>query len=1211
MSKAEFVHLHCHTEYSMLDGACHIDRLINKASELDFKSLAITDHGVMYGAIDFYRTAKSKNIKPIIGCEVYVAPGHRTERKTGSRGKDAYYHLVLLVKNEIGYRNLVRLVTLAQMEGYYYKPRIDKELLEMHKDGLICLSGCLASEIPRLIMAEEFSKAKDQIDWFKQVFGPENYYLELHNHGISEQVNVNRQLIPWSKDMGLNLVATNDVHYIEKGHSHAHDSLICIGTQALLSDANRMRYVQEQFYLRSAEEMSALFSEVPEAVSNTLAIAEKCDLDIEFGKLNYPVFTPPSGYTAEGYLRRFLVDGLKTRYGIQAALEGGSKFIIQSLRDVELIPNVNISNDQSKGELGLDDKPVSDAVQEMIDRIEYELGIMSQMDYISYFLIVGDFVRYGREQGIACVARGSAAGSLVAYLLEISNVDPLKYGLIFERFLNPERVSPPDIDIDFADDRREDVIEYVREKYGDDSVAQIITFGTMGAKSVIRDVGRVMGLTFGEVDRLAKMVPVELKISLEKALEKSSDLKEAYDSEEVTRELIDTAFILEDLSRNTSVHAAGVVIGAEPLVNILPLKKDEDGTITTQYPMGPVEDLGLLKMDFLGLKTLTVIRNTCEMIKEVHGVDIDVDRLPMGDEKAYELLNNGHTVGVFQLESAGMRDLCRKFKLNSIEHITALVSLYRPGPMDLIPDFIRRRHGEVEIKYPHPLLEPIAKETYGILIYQEQVMKAAQVLAGFTLGGADLLRRAMGKKKVDVMQEQRSLFVKGCADANDIPEKKANEIFDLLEKFAGYGFNKSHAAAYAVVAYQTAYLKSHYPVEFLAANMTNDMADTSKLGVLTDEAKLLGVEVLPPDVNESHVFFAPARDGTVIRFGMAAIKGVGSVAVEEIIKARTNGDHFKDLFDLCDRCDTRTVNRKVLEALIKSGACDELHGSRAGQFSVIDRALAKASSQAKDRAAGQTSLFGAFEESSNSMRDVVPDTVEWGRDDLLFSEKELLGFYVSGHPLDPYKDILEQYCVHNSETVKGLDNRKVSRLGGLISAVQRGVSRRSNKPYAIATIEDLLGSFQVLCMNENYDKYQSLLEPYKTVLVIGEVNNTEDTPKIFPQEVAALEDAPVKYTKQIHFRFNSAKVEPEQMEDILGVASSHPGRCPLYLCFKQQDGRLVFIESGEQHYVKPSIKLRDEINELLGDMGSYYAKVDNSLPEPSKPRWRKKENTGE
>ena len=1209
MPKPEFVHLHCHTEFSLLDGACRVDRLIDKASDLGFGSLAITDHGAMFGAINFYRAARARDIKPIIGCEVYVAPGSRHEKKSGARGKEAYYHLVLLAKDEAGYQNLVRLATTAQLEGYYYKPRIDKELLAQHSEGLICLSGCLASEIPRLIMAEEFDRARDQIDWFKQTFGVENYYLELHNHGIADQAKVNRQLIPWAADMGLKLVATNDVHYVEKSDSHAHDSLICIGTQALLSDTNRMRYVQEQFYLRSPEEMAALFAEVPDAVRNSMEIAAKCNVEIEFGKLNYPVFHPPEGHTREGYLRKFLAEGFADRYGIQVRVDG-DKFVVESLADAGQLPNYSPPEDADpEAKPGLDDPAVAKAVGELIERVDYELGIMQQMGYISYFLIVGDFVRYGHEQGIACVARGSAAGSLVAYLLEISNVDPLQYGLIFERFLNPERVSPPDIDIDFADDRREEVIEYVREKYGRDSVAQIITFGTMGAKSVIRDMARVMGLSYGEGDRLAKMVPTELKITLKNALRKSPDLKEAYDNEDVTRELIDTAFVLEDLTRNSSVHAAGVVIGAEPLVNILPLKKDEGGAITTQYPMGPVEDLGLLKMDFLGLKTLTIIRNTCEMVKQWRDVDVDVDRVPTDDQKAYDLLNNGHTVGVFQLESAGMRDLCRKFKLGSIEHITALVALYRPGPMDLIPDFIRRRHGEVEIKYPHPLLEPIANETYGILIYQEQVMKAAQVLAGYTLGAADLLRRAMGKKKVEVMQEHREQFVQGCAEHNNISKRKANEIFDLLEKFAGYGFNKSHAAAYAVVAYQTAYLKAHFPIEFLAANMTNDMADTAKLGVLTDEARSLGIEVLPPDVNESQVLFAPARDGSVIRFGLAAIKGVGGIAVKEIIKARETGEPFADLFDLCDRCDTRTVNRKVLEALIKSGACDSLAGTRAGQFLVIDRALAKASSQARDRESGQTSLFGAFEESSKSMQDTVPDIAEWEREDILAAEKELLGFYVSGHPLDPYRELLGQYCLHDSETVKALESRKVTRVGGLITAVQRGISRRTNKPYAIATVEDLNGSFQVLCMNENYDKYQSLLEVNKTALIIGEANNSENTPKIFPQEIIALEEAPAKFTGQVHFRLNSHELGPEKMDHIHGLATSHPGRCPLYLCFKQQDGRLVFIETSEQLFVRPSEQLRNEVNEMLGP-DSYYAKVDTTLPEPAKRQWPRKETDG-
>src|SRR3989449_285485 len=947
MSHADFVHLHLHTEYSLLDGACRLDRLMDKARELKFPALTITDHGVLCGAIDFYQAARDKGIKPILGCEVYVAPGSRLEKKTSSGGKDVYHHLVLLAKDEAGYKNLIKLATAAHLEGYYYKPRIDKEILAANKEGLIALSGCLASEIPELIQKDQLDKARATVDWFKQTFGPENFYLELQNHTIPEQIKVNRHLILWAKEFALKLVATNDVHYVEKGHSHAHDALICIGTQTLLSDTKRMRYVPEQFYLRSANEMKALFSEVPDAVRNTLEVAEKCNLEIEFGRLHYPAFSPPEHLTREGYLRELLAEGLRKRYGIHARVEG-QEFVIQAMDEARRLPSFRPTADQirnPKSEIrDLENPAVKAAVKAVIDRLQVELTVIEKTGFISYFLIVADFVQFGRSKGIACVARGSAAGSLVTYLLEIANVDPIRYGLLFERFLNPERVNPPDIDIDFADDRRADVIEYVRQKYGRDAVAQIVTFGTMGAKSVVRDVGRVMGLSYGDCDRLAKMIPFDLKMSLEKALKQSPELKQAYETEEVTRELIDTAFILEDLVRNASVHAAGVVIGDQPLVNLLPLKADEDGTIVTQYAMGPVGDLGLLKMDFLGLKTLTVIRNTCEMVKQTQGFDVPIDNLPLDDSRTYDLLNKADTLGIFQLESGGMRDLCRKFQIGSVEHITALVALYRPGPMDLIPEFIRRRHREVKIEYEHPLLEPIARETYGILIYQEQVMQAAQVLAGYTLGAADLLRRAMGKKKPEEMASQREVFVKGCKEKNNIPEAKANQIFDLLEKFAGYGFNKSHAAAYAIVAYQTAYLKSNYPVEFLCAMMTNDMADTAKLSQYIAEARAQGIEVLAPDVNESEVTFAPAPkirspltptlspsdgerenrsppqretatdggsinaeqnknvrqqsplpvgrregqgEGQVIRFGLAAIKGVGEIAVENILKARS------------------------------------------------------------------------------------------------------------------------------------------------------------------------------------------------------------------------------------------------------------------------------------------------------------------------------------
>ncbi len=1237
MSHADFVHLHLHTEYSLLDGACRLDRLVDKAHELKFPALAITDHGAMHGVIDFYQTAREKGIKPIIGCEVYVAPGSRLEKKTSSGGRDVYHHLGLLARDATGYKNLIRLTTAAHLEGYYYKPRIDKELLTAHKEGLIALSGCLASEIPDLIMRDQLDKAREKVDWFKQTLGADNFYLELQNHGIAEQAKVNRHLIQWAKEFGLKLVATNDVHYIEKSHSHAHDCLICIGTQTQLADTKRLRYEPEQFYLRTTEEMKARFADTPDAIRNTLEVAEKCNVEIEFGKLHYPVFTPPEHFTREGYLRKLLAEGLYRRYTIRTKTEG-KDFVVEGIENPSRLPTFSIpvgddvrslnSNPEKKsepphvGSYNINNPVVAAAIQVVMDRLKLELAVIEKTGFISYFLIVADFIRYGREHGIACVARGSAAGSLAIYLLEIANVDPIRYGLLFERFLNPERVNPPDIDIDFADDRRADVIEYVREKYGRDAVAQIITFGTMGAKSVVRDVGRVMGLSYGDCDRLAKMIPFDLKMTLEKALKQSPEFKEAYETEEVTRELIDTALILEDLTRNASVHAAGVVIGDQPLVNLLPLKQDDSGTLVTQYAMNPVGDLGLLKMDFLGLKTLTVIRNTCEMVKRTHGVEIDVDHLPLDDRKTYDLLNRAETLGVFQLESGGMRDLCRKFQISSVEHITALVALYRPGPMELIPEFIKRRQGEIEIKYEHPLLEPIARETYGILIYQEQVMQAAQVLAGYTLGGADLLRRAMGKKKPEEMAKQRSIFVKGCKEKNHIPEKQANDIFDLLEKFAGYGFNKSHAAAYAIVAYQTAYLKANYPVEFFCAMMTNDMADTAKLAQYIAEARNFSIEVLGPDVNESSVYFAPAKRsagvspaspdaaGTAaqrggIRFGLAAIKGVGEVAVETILKARNEGGKFTSLSDLCERVDGRTVNRKILEALIKSGACDAFGQTRATLFAQIERTLARAASILSDKQKGQSSLFGTLEEKAPPMPEAISNLSEWPQHELLAHEKELLGFYVTGHPLTPFAPILEKYTLTNTAKLAELSNRSLTRIGGLIAAVQNGVSKKSGKPYSMVTLEDLEGSVQILCMNENYEKYRELLKPNRAILVIGEVNTGDERPKIFPQEIMPLEDAPKRFTKQVHLRLHTAHLKPEQLEGVRELVAAHPGKCPLLLCFMQPGGGTVFMDTNERFSVTPSLKLQHEADARFGE-DTYYAKVDTALPERAPRRWERK-----
>jgi DNA polymerase-3 subunit alpha len=1234
MSHAEFVHLHLHTEYSLLDGACRMDRLMERAHDLKFPAMALTDHGVLYGAIDFYEQALEKGIKPIIGCEVYVAPGSRLEKKSSSGGKDVYNHLVLLAKDETGYKNLTLLDTQAHLDGYYYKPRIDKEILSANKEGLIALSGCLASEIPELIMRDQLDKARDAIDWFKQTLGPDNFYLELQNHGIPEQAKVNRHLIPWAKEFGLKLVATNDVHYVQKEHSHAHDCLICIGTQTLLADPRRMHYQPEQFYLRSAEEMLARFSEVPEAVRNTLEVAEKCNLEIKLkgaAKLHYPVFDPPNGDSRELFLRKLVAEGIARRYTLRVRPEG-EEFIVEGIDDPRKLPTYQVpshangdGNGNGNGAVAapnstastLATENVEAAIKTVLDRVKLELKVIEKTGFISYFLIVGDFVRYGRSKGVSCVARGSAAGSIVTFLLEISNVDPIRYGLLFERFLNPERVNPPDIDIDFADDRRGDVIEYVRAKYGRDSVAQIITFGTMGAKSVVRDVGRVMGLTYGECDRLAKMIPNELKMTLKKALEQSPELKQAYDSEERTHELIDTAFVLEDLTRNASVHAAGVVIGDQPLVNLLPLKKDEDGTIVTQYAMNPVGDLGLLKMDFLGLKTLTVIRNTCELVQKTQGITINIDDLPLDDAKTYQLLNKANTVGIFQLESGGMRDLCRKFQISSVEHITALVALFRPGPMELIPDFIRRRNGEVKIEYEHPLLEPVSRETYGVLIYQEQVMQAAQLLAGYTLGAADVLRRAMGKKKIEEMAKQRETFVKGCAKVNNIPAAKANQIFDLLEKFAGYGFNKSHAAAYAIVAYQTAYLKANFPVEFFSALMTNDMSDTAKLSVLIAEARALGIEVLPPDVNESWVFFAPSKPTqtsdnsgagpnaqSAIRFGLAAIKGVGEVAVESILAARS-GAKFQSLAELCERVDGRTVNRKVLEALIKSGACDCFGQTRATMFADIDRVLGRAAGIIQDRQRGQNTLFCIFEERAAQNPEVEKQLPEWPQHELLAHEKELLGFYVTGHPLTPFVAILDKYATHKSGGLASLAKSEMVRVGGLVCEVKKGVSKKSNKPYATMLLEDLEGSVQVLCMNENYDKFANILVPNKALMVTGEVNNSEDKPKIFPVEILPLEDTPRKFTKQVHLRLQTAHLTPETLETLRGILKTHPGRCPLFLCLRRPAGELIFIETHDTFNVTPSLNLEKAIEEEFGEE-TYYAKPDMTLPERPQRQWERR-----
>src|SRR5947199_1128966 len=953
MARDSFVHLHLHTEYSLLDGAIRMKELMKKAVEFKMPAVAITDHGNLFGAIEFYQEAQRAGVKPIIGCEAYSAPGSKKDRPASRR--DSAYHFTLLAENETGYRNLVKLVTAAHLEGFHYAPRIDKELLATHSEGLIGLSGCLAGEINSAIQANNVEKAKQSAADYREILGAENFFIELHDNGMDEQRKCMTALPQIARDLGVGLVAANDVHFLRRSDHQAHDVMLCIGTGKMVQDENRMRYVPE-LYFKSPAEMREVLRDFPQAITNTLEIGERCRVDLEFGRSKYPEYPVPAGKTREGYLRELCYQGLRERYGDRAATD-----------------------------------------QELIKRLDYEVDVLEKTGFVSYLLIVWDFIHFARERGIPVgPGRGSAAGSIVAYVLGITDIDPLPYGLIFERFLNPDRVSPPDIDVDFCEARRGEVLEYVRQKYGERRVAQIITFGKLKAKSVIRDVGRVMGLSYRDADRIAKMIPNELNITLDSAVEKNPELKRAVATEPATRQLFDYAKILEGLSRNAGVHAAGVVIADRDLSDYIPLCRDVKGNdVISQYPMGPLNDLGLLKMDFLGLKTLTVIEDTLALIHK-REPNFSLKNIPLDDAEAFALYNRGETIGLFQMESGGMTSTARQFDVRKIDDIIALIALYRPGPMDLIGDYIKRKKGLTKIRYEHPLLEEVCADTYGVMIYQEQVMAAASKLAGYSLGQSDLLRRAMGKKDREKMAKERVNFISGCAETNNISEKKANAIFDLLEKFAGYGFNKSHSAAYGVISYQTAYLKAHYSVEFMAGLLSNEINNTEKISIFVSECKRMGITILPPDVNRSGLKFVPEavtavagrgeidaddgmdapsdrgdkaengghrppRQGNAIRFGLAAIKNVGQGAMELAIRERERGGDFKSLEDFCSRLDSRIANRKMLESLVKCGAFDFLHRERAELFASIDDALASSAAAHRDRMAGQVSLFGGAE----------------------------------------------------------------------------------------------------------------------------------------------------------------------------------------------------------------------------------------------------------
>lgn len=1138
MPRSEFVHLHLHTQYSLLDGACRIPEILSLAKQYKMYSLAITDHGSMFGAIDFYLEAQKCGIKPIIGCETYVAPGSRLD-KTSAGIDEASYHLILLCRNETGYQNLMKLVSIGYLEGFYYRPRIDKEILSKYCQGLIGMSACLKGEIPVLLQQKRFNDALKCADTYQNIFAKDNFYLEIQPNSIPEQKIVNDGLIKISKELHIPLVATNDVHYLTKERAASHEALLCIQTQTTLDDPNRMRFQTQEFYFTSPQEMKSFFKDIPEAVDNTELIASRCNLELDFSKVHLPKYTPPNGEDKEEFLLRLCENGIKERFGSSTP-----------------------------------------AIKE---RLEHELKIIKHMGFISYFLIVWDFIHYAKSKGIPVgPGRGSAAGSLVSYLLGITDVDPLKYGLLFERFLNPERLGLPDIDIDFCYERRQEVIDYVTNKYGQENVAQVITFGTMAARAVVRDVGRVMAIAYADVDRIAKMIPPELDMTLKKALESESELMNLYKNDPQITKLIDTALSLEGLNRHASVHAAGVVIADKPLDNYMPLFKTGDGQVTSGYSMGILEKIGLLKVDFLGLRNLTVIDQAVKLVKAMQGVDIDIEKLPLDDSKAYKLLASSLTMGVFQLESSGMRDLLKKLEPDRFEDLIALLALYRPGPIGsgMLDDFMRRKHNADLIRYEHPKLEPILKETYGIMVYQEQIMQIASTLAGFSLAQADILRKAMGKKIPEVMEKQRKNFITGCVK-NNIRETLASKIFDFIEYFSGYGFNKSHSTAYALISYRTAYLKANFPVEFMTALLTSERDNTDKIVEYVNEAGRMGLSVLPPDINESECLFNIVDEKT-IRFGLLAIKNVGRGAAESIVEARKEGK-FISLEDLCKHIDLRLANRKVLESLIKCGAMDSFKMPRAQMVSGLDMILESASRAQKEKAKGQLSFFDTgFSENGFQNKGInsIPHVKEWPEPQLLSFEKDMLGFYVSGHPLARYAKQLKRFASSSLGRLHEHKDQDEIKIVGLIAKIKQTTTRARQEKMAILKLEDLEAEVEALVFPRAYQKISRYIQPNTVVMVYGVINLKEDTPKVIVNDLFPFEEI---YKFITGMKINLSGLRENVFESLKELLASYRGNTPIYLHLDTPAKSRVQLVVGEGLYVSPSEKLIEDLENLLGE----------------------------
>ena len=1153
-----FVHLHLHTEYSLLDGAARIKEAVATAKTFNMPALAITDHGSMFGIIDFYKACQKEKIKPILGCEVYVAP--RTMRDRTPHIDDQLSHLILLAENETGYRNLLQLVSASFTGGFYYKPRVDKNILAKHHRGLIALSGCFAGEIPGLILKGDLEKAKKAALEYLDIFGAGNFYLELQDHGLPEQQIINKELVNLHRTLDIPLVATNDVHYVQREHAFIQDVLLCIQTGKSLSDPARLKFRSPELYLKSPSEMETVFQEVPSAIENTWHISQRCEVNLTFGQTLLPAYNVPPAFTADSYLKKLCREGIEWRYGIKT----------DSLAD--------------------DRRPATgdQFLTSLLARLSSELKVIKKMGYATYFLIVWDFIHFARQNNIPVgPGRGSAAGSLAAYLLGITSLDPLKYGLLFERFLNPERISLPDVDIDFCFERRSAVIDYIINKYGVDHVAQIVTFGTMMARAAIRDVGRVMDIPYSEVDQVAKLIPAEFHITIEKALRESTELNELYQQDERVKQLIDTAVMLEGMPRHASTHAAGIVITPEPLTNYLPLYKSTDGPLTTQFTKDQVEELGLLKIDLLGLRTLTVISDTIRLIGEGDGPGINIDQIPLDDPKTFVLLSQGESIGVFQLESSGMRTLLKDLRPQHFEDLVALVALYRPGPLGsgMVEDFIKRKHGEKKVVYLHPKLETILNDTYGIILYQEQVMRIASELAGFTLSEADLLRRAMGKKKPEIIAGLRAQFI-GGAGKNGLSNSISAQIFDLMEYFAGYGFNKSHSAAYALVAYQTAFLKANYPAEYMAALLTSVKDNTDKIAVYIEECRRLRIEVLPPDINESQKDFAPAQNK--IRFGLAAIKNVGLTATEAIIKSRQKEGHFQSYADFCRRLDTRIINKRVLESLIKCGAFDSLGNRRAQLMAAVDIGLGLAQAAQRERSHGQLSLLDFLDGGAQKNLLELPDLAEYPKQELLTMEKESLGLYISGHPLTEYRQSLAEYtttCLAEVREIKdevparnqagGKDDSSVLSVGGMLTSLKK-VNTRRNETMAFGTLEDLTGSLEVVFFPRVYQKYVSFLKTEAIVLVKGRVNTGNEDNKVICEELSSL---PKKANASLYLKLENEKRSPHLIAQTQGILRSFPGKSPVYLFFPEEKKMVL---TGQDYWVNLSGPVIAELKNLLG-----------------------------